>query len=115
MQPLIERDLRAASELEIEANALSKELRTNADAAAQASIEKLYRETRRVYDKAKLGKIDAVIGQKRRLEIEVQDLAAGRFPPELFGQLWEKGLIGDDEELWPFEGEYWADEYERFR
>jgi hypothetical protein len=24
-------------------------------------------------------------------------------------------LIGDDEEFWPFEGEYWADEYEGYR
>ncbi len=66
-------------------------------------------------DKAKLGKIDAVIGQKRKLDIEVQDLAAGRFPPELHGRLWNAGLIGDDEEYWPFEGEFWADEYEGWR
>jgi hypothetical protein len=24
-------------------------------------------------------------------------------------------MIGDDEEYWPFQGEYWADEYEGFR
>jgi hypothetical protein len=29
--------------------------------------------------------------------------------------LWNAGLIGDDEEFWPFEGEYWADEYEGWR
>jgi hypothetical protein len=75
----------------------------------------LYKQTRHVLDKAKLGKIDAVIGQKRRLEIEVEDLSAGRFPRELHGRLWEAGLIGDDEEFWPFEGEFWADEYEGWR
>ncbi len=115
LRPMVDRDLAEAQKLETEAAALLEALRTEADRIAQQSIEKLYTETRRVYDKAKLGKIDAVIGQKRRLEIEVQDLAAGRFPPELFGTLWEKGLIGDDEELWPIEGEYWADEYEGFR
>ncbi len=78
-------------------------------------MERLYRDTRRVLDKANLGKIDAVIGQKRALDIEVSDLAAGRFPAELHGRLWEQGLIGDDEEFWPFEGEYWKDEYEGFR
>ena len=46
---------------------------------------------------------------------EVFDLAAGRFPPELAGSLWQQGMIGDDEEYWPFEGEYWADEYEGWR
>ena len=34
---------------------------------------------------------------------------------ELHGRLWQEGLIGDDEEVWPFEGEYWADEYEDWR
>jgi hypothetical protein len=29
--------------------------------------------------------------------------------------MWEQGLIGDDEELWPFQGEFWADEYEGWR
>ena len=55
-------------------------------------------------DKAKLGKVDAVIGQKRKLDIEVQDLAAGRFPEELIGRLWNASMIGDDEEYWPFAG-----------
>ena len=115
LKPMVQHDLGVARGLEGEADKLLAELEGEADRIAQQAIERLYTDTRRVYDKAKLGKIDAVIGQKRRLEIEVQDLAAGRFPPELFGSLWEKGLIGDDEELWPFEGEYWADEYEGFR
>ena len=72
-------------------------------------------DTKKVLDKARLGKVDAVIGQKRALDIKVQDLAAGRFPAELHGKLWEQGLIGDDEEFWPFEGEFWADEYEGWR
>jgi len=25
------------------------------------------------------------------------------------------GLMGDDEEYWPFEGEYWSDEYENYK
>jgi hypothetical protein len=82
------------------------------DKLAQQMIEKLYQDTRHVLDKAKLGKVDAVIGQKRKLDIEVQDYAQGRFPEELIGRLWNASMIGDDEELWPFEGEYWADEYE---
>ena len=91
------------------------ELGRAADELARRALDKLYQQTRHVLDKAKLGKIDAVIGQKRRLEIEVEDLAAGRFPKELHGRLWEAGLIGDDEEFWPFEGEFWADEYEGWR
>jgi tetratricopeptide (TPR) repeat protein len=115
LRPLVERDLAAARALETASRRLEARLRGRADAIAQAAVDRLHADTKRVLDKARLGKIDAVIGQKRRLEIEVQDLAAGRFPPELHGKMWEQGLIGDDEEFWPFEGEYWADEYEGYR
>ena len=29
--------------------------------------------------------------------------------------MWNASMINDDEEYWPFQGEYWADEYEGFR
>jgi hypothetical protein len=112
---LLAADLALARDLEGAAARLADELGRAADSLAHRSLEQLYRDTRRVLDKARLGKIDAVIGQKRRLEIQVQDLAAGRFPAELHGRLWEAGLIGDDEEYWPFEGEFWSDEYEGWR
>ncbi len=115
IRPLITADVAEARRLDKAAHALADELRARGDQFAQAAIERLYTDTRRVLDKAKLGKIDAIIGQKRKLDIEVQDLAAGRFPAELVGRMWNAGMIGDDEELWPWEGEYWADEYEGFR
>ena len=112
---MVAADLAAARRLESASARLAEELGRAAEQLSHRALEKLYRDTRRVLDKARLGKIDAVIGQKRRLEIEVQDLSAGRFPAELHGRLWEAGLIGDDEEYWPFEGEFWADEYEGWR
>jgi hypothetical protein len=112
---LIAADQREARGLEGDAAKLARSLAATADAIAKRSLDDLHAELKRALDKARLGKIDAVIGQKRRLEIEVQDLAAGRFPAELHGLLWEQGLIGDDEEFWPFEGEWWADEYEGWR
>jgi tetratricopeptide (TPR) repeat protein len=113
--PLLAADLAAARRLDARAQALLGRLEAAADRHAQAAIDRLYRDTKRVSDKAKLGKIDAVIGQKQALDIRVQDLAQGRFPAELRGRLWSEGMIGDDEEVWPFEGEYWADEYESWR
>ncbi|MCB9597256.1 MAG: tetratricopeptide repeat protein [Sandaracinaceae bacterium] len=62
--------------------------------------------------RSRIGRIDAVMGSKRRIEIQIQSLAAGRFPPELQDPLSIQGLLHDDEEYWPFEGEYWADEFE---
>ena len=115
IKPMIEADLAAAHRLDKAAHALEAKLTDAGQKLAQGSIDKLYDDTRRVLDKAKLGKVDAVIGQKRKLDIEVQDLAAGRFPEELIGRMWNASMIGDDEEYWPFQGEYWADEYEGWR
>jgi len=115
IKPLIEADIGDARRLDHASHDLALKLAAAGDELAEASIDKLYADTRRVLDKAKLGKVDAVIGQKRKLDIQVQDLAAGRFPEELIGRLWNSSLIGDDEEFWPFQGEYWADEYEGFR
>jgi TolA-binding protein len=115
IRPLIAADIGEARRLDRAAHDLAQKLEVAGDRLAQAAIEKLYEDTRKVLDKAKLGKIDAVIGQKRKLDIEVQDLAAGRFPEELIGKLWNASMIADDEEYWPWEGEYWADEYAGWR
>ncbi|MDQ3334749.1 MAG: tetratricopeptide repeat protein [Myxococcota bacterium] len=112
---MLEADIKEARRLDKAADRLAFELENAGDKLAQSAIEKLYADTRRVLDKAKLGKIDAVIGQKRKLDIEVQDLAAGRFPEELIGRMWNASMIADDEEFWPWEGEFWADEYEGWR
>jgi hypothetical protein len=61
---------------------------------------------------AGIGRIDAVMGSKRRIEGQIESLAAGRFPAELRDPLLSQGLLADDEEYWPFQGEDWPDEYE---
>ncbi len=115
IKPLIEADISDSRRLDKAAHGLVTKLGDAGDKLAIAAVEHLWEDTRKVLDKAKLGKVDAVIGQKRKLDIEVQDLAAGRFPEELIGRLWNASMIGDDEEYWPFQGEYWADEYEGWR
>ena len=115
LKPLLTADLGDARRLGTAARDLAEKLALAGDRLAQQSIEQLYKDTRHVLDKAKLGKVDAIIGQKRKLDIEVTDLAAGRFPEELIGHMWDQSQIGDDEEYWPWQGEFWADEYEGFR
>jgi hypothetical protein len=115
IKPMIERDTADARRLDKASHALLEKLEQAGDRLAQQAVERLYTDTRRVLDKAKLGKVDAIIGQKRKLDIEVQDLAAGRFPEELIGKMWNASMIADDEEFWPWQGEYWADEYEGWR
>jgi tetratricopeptide (TPR) repeat protein len=115
IRPLLDGDVVAVRRLERSSQELVSKLEKQGEVLSQRMIEQLYHDTKKVLDKARLGKVDAVIGQKNALDIKVQDLAAGRFPAELHGKLWEQGLIGDDEEYWPFEGEYWHDEYEGWR
>ena len=115
LKPMIQADIREARRLDKSAHALAKKLEAAGEKLARAMVDKLYEDTRKVLDKAKLGKIDAIIGQKRKLDIEVQDLAAGRLPEELIGRLWNASMIADDEEYWPWEGVYWADEYSGWR
>jgi TolA-binding protein len=115
LRPLLQADIADARRLDKATHDLANKLDEAGEQLSQISVDRLYEDTRKVLDKAKLGKVDAIIGQKRKLDIEVQDLAAGRFPEELVGRLWNASMIGDDEEYWPFQGEYWSDEYEGFR
>jgi tetratricopeptide (TPR) repeat protein len=82
---------------------------------AESALVDLDKRLRGLMRQARLTHIDAVIGKKKRLEIEIANLQEGRFPADMFAKLQLEGLIGDDEEYWPFEGEYWADEYENFK
>jgi TolA-binding protein len=115
LRPMIQADIAEARRLDKASHALAKKLADAGEKLSQSAVDRLYEDTRKVLDKAKLGKIDAVIGQKRKLDIQVQDLAAGRFPEELIGRIWNASMIADDEEYWPFEGEYWSDEYSGWR
>ncbi len=82
--------------------------------ANQALVD-LDRRLRDMLRQARLTQIDAIIGKKKKLEIEIEHLRDGRYPADLFATLQLEGLIGDDEEYWPFEGEYWSDEYENYK
>jgi len=115
LRPMIQADVADARRLDKASHALLDQLLQASDRLAQQAVDRLYTDARRVLDKARLGKIDAIIGQKRKLDIAVQDLASGRFPEELIGRMWNASMIGDDEEFWPWQGEYWADEYEGWR
>lgn len=88
-------------------------------ALLQAANQRALRELQALRDRlasflrrARIGRIDATMGSKRRIEHQIESLAAGRFPDELQDPLRVQGFLGDDEEYWPFEGEDWPDEYE---
>jgi hypothetical protein len=102
-------------ELARQTRRLRAELVDAAAGLAESALVDLDHRLRSILRQARLTHIDAVIGKKKRLEIEIANLEAGRYSSDLFGKLETEGLIRDDEEYWPYEGEYWADEYDNFR
>ena len=105
----------AAHQLRARAATLAWKLDAASGELIRAGARRSARKLDGMLRQARLGKIDAVVGQKRKLERQIEDLAAGRFPAEMFGKLHIEGLIGDDEEYWPPEPERWADEYENYK
>jgi hypothetical protein len=100
VQMLRTRALGVRAKLEAQANATGER-------ALSSLRERLAKELRR----ARIGRIDAVMGSKRQVELQVESLAAGRFPAELVDPLRMQSMLRDDEEYWPFEGEDWPDEF----
>ncbi|MFK8000244.1 MAG: hypothetical protein AB8H86_11650 [Polyangiales bacterium] len=106
-------DARAARTLPSRVDAMRSRLTDAAGNAAVRSLRGLRRRLSGSLRRARIGRIDAVMGSKRRIEVQIESLAAGRFPPELIDPLRVQGLLRDDEEYWPFEGELWEDEFEQ--
>jgi hypothetical protein len=92
--------------------AVRQKLVAAASARAEVALGELRDRLNTLVRRARIGRIDAVMGSKRRVELQIESLAAGRFPAELRDPLRVQGLLDDDEEYWPFEGEDWPDEYE---
>jgi tetratricopeptide (TPR) repeat protein len=109
------KDAEATLALGAEARKLRVRLVAAASTVANKALVELDGRLRELLRRARLTHIDALIGKKKKLEIEISNLRAGRYPADLFATLQLEGLMGDDEEYWPFEGEYWSDEYENYK
>ncbi|HXU04510.1 MAG TPA: tetratricopeptide repeat protein [Polyangia bacterium] len=109
------KEAEASLALATEARKLRAQLVAATSTIANKALVDLDKRLRELLRRARLTHIDAVIGKKKKLEIEIANLRQGRFPADLFATLQLEGLMGDDEEYWPFEGEYWSDEYENYK
>jgi tetratricopeptide (TPR) repeat protein len=115
MQGPFAQEALATQALSGEARELRARLVTATSVIAEQALVDLDTRLREMLRQARLTQIDAVIGKKKKLEIEISNLREGRYPPDMFAALQLEGLMGDDEEYWPFEGEYWSDEYENYK
>jgi hypothetical protein len=108
---LLAQDRERASALYAETEKLSGELAKQQLTLAQAAFQRLDRRLTRLVNRARLGRIETVLGRKRALEIEVEALSQGLLPSTIVDSLKAERYLGSNEEYWPFEGEDWADEY----
>lgn len=80
-------------------------------AIARDGMRRLDLRLSRLLRRARLGRIESVLGRKRALEVEVEAIAAGYLPKDAVDGLNPVRYLKDNEEYWPFEGDDWPDEF----
>ncbi len=108
---LLATDRERATALYNDAQKLRVQVEAQELALAKDALVRLDRRLSRLLRRARLGRIETVLGKKRALELEVEALSQGLLPQTIVDSLDAARYLGDDEEYWPFEGEDWSDEY----
>ena len=108
---LISADRQRATRLHGEAEKLRARLLAQQLVLAKDALTRLDRRLSRLLARARLGRIETVLGRKRALEIEIEALSQGMLPQSAVDSLDAARYLRDDEEYWPFDGEDWEDEY----
>jgi hypothetical protein len=80
-------------------------------ALAKDALRRLDLRLSRLLRRARLGRIESVLGRKRALEVEVEAIRLGYLPQDAVDSLDAAQYLEDNEEYWPFEGDDWPDEY----
>jgi hypothetical protein len=88
-----------------------KELADAETALAKDALKRLDLRLSRLLRRARLGRIESVLGRKRALEVEVEAIRLGYLPKDAVDSLDAVRYLEDNEEYWPFEGDDWPDEY----
>jgi hypothetical protein len=108
---LLQADSSHGLELEAGIEAARKELAAAETALAKDAIKRLDLRLSRLLRRARLGRIESVLGRKRALEVEIEAINNGYLPQGAFDSLDAARFLQDNEEYWPFEGDDWPDEY----
>jgi tetratricopeptide (TPR) repeat protein len=108
---LIVADRERAAAMYAQAQAIRSEVENTQLGFAKDAFQRLDRRLSRLLRRARLGRIETVLGKKRALELEIEALSQGLLPQTIIDSLDAARYLKDDEEYWPFEGEDWEDEY----
>ncbi len=87
------------------------ELSRTESALAKDSLRRVDLRLSRLLRRARLGRIESVLGRKRALEIEIEAINNGFLPQDAVDALDAARFLKDNEEYWPFEGDDWPDEF----
>lgn len=108
---LLRADAAYAAALSREVEATRSELAAAENALAKDALHRLDLRLSRLLRRARLGRIESVLGKKRALEVEIEAINAGYLPRDAIDSLDAARFLRDNEEYWPFEGDDWPDEF----
>ena len=108
---LLRNDTLIAASLTRELDGVRTELVAAETALAKDSLRRLDLRLSRLLRRARLGRIESVLGKKRALEVEIEAINAGYLPKDALDSLDAARYLRDSEEYWPFEGDDWPDEF----
>jgi hypothetical protein len=108
---LLRADQGRASALFAQLDAARRELSATEANIARDTMRRLDLRLSRLLRRARLGRIESVLGRKRALEVEIEAINAGVLPADAVDSLDAARYLKDNEEYWPFEGDDWPDEF----
>ncbi len=108
---LLRHDATYAASLGRELEGVRGELGVAETALAKDSLRRLDLRLSRLLRRARLGRIESVLGKKRALEVEIEAINAGYLPKDALDSLDAARYLRDNEEYRPFEGDDWPDEF----
>lgn len=108
---VIQKDRDRAVQMYSDASRVREKVEREQVAMARDALKRLDKRLSRLLRRARLGRIETVLGKKRSLEVEIEALSQGLLPQTVVDSLKAERYLGDDEEYWPFDGEDWEDEY----
>jgi hypothetical protein len=108
---LLRADAAKGQDLQTRVATARRELVDGETALAKDALHRLDLRLSRLLRRARLGRIETVLGRKRALEVEIEAIRLGFLPQDAVDSLEAARFLQDNEEYWPFEGDDWPDEY----
>lgn len=108
---LLQADAALAQSLSPEVEKARRDLARAEVMYARDALHRLDLRLSRLLRRARLGRIESVLGKKRALEVEIEAIANGYLPNDAVDSLDAARYLRDNEEYWPFQGDDWPDEY----